>query len=72
MPTPGYMTKTQVFEYIREKTGYGRRAVEKKMDELEREGAIKIYQDPGNPVTRLISQGDVEKIIATLTLPPAT
>ncbi len=70
MPAPGYMTKSQMFEYIREKTGYGRRAVEKKLDELEREGTVTVYTDPGNPLIRLISQPDVEKIIAALSLPP--
>jgi biotin operon repressor len=72
MPAPGYMNKSQMFEYIREKTGYGRRAVEKKLEDLEREGAVTVHDDPGNSLIKLISQGDVEKIIAALSLPPAT
>ena len=68
MPT-GYRTKTQVFEYVREKTGYGRRVVEKKMDELAREGTIKLIPDPGNKLAILTSDADVEKIIQALSLP---
>jgi biotin operon repressor len=70
MPAPGYMTKTQAVEHVRERTGYGRRAVENKVDELERAGIIKFIPDPGHRFAQLISNNDVEKLVEALTVPP--
>lgn len=63
------MTKTGAVSYISQVTGYGRRAVENKMEELERAGAITFYPDPGRKNTMLISRQDIEKVVQALQKP---
>jgi hypothetical protein len=66
----GYFTKTAAYEYIRERTGYGRLVIDNKMDELEAEGTIRFIDNPGNRQSKLISRNDVEKVVKALTVPP--
>lgn len=70
MPDDGYMSKGEAMEYVREKTGYGRRVIERVMSELEEAGAIHFYPDPGHLQTRIIHIHDVERIIVALRRPP--
>jgi hypothetical protein len=71
MPTPDdYLTKGAAIMLIRERTGFGRFVVEKKMTELEIAKAIRFLEHPGNERSKLIRMRDVEKIIAALSLPP--
>lgn len=71
MPTPaGYMTKSEAIEYIREKTGYGSRAITNKMEELEAAEAIHFLDHPGHRQAKLLRVSDVEKVVAALTMPP--
>jgi DNA-binding MarR family transcriptional regulator len=69
MPKAGYMTKTKAMEYVQEHTGYGRRAVERKIEDMEAKGLITLIPDPGHPFAKLLSDTDVEKLVAALTLP---
>lgn len=63
----GYINKTAAIDQIRKRTGYGRLVVERKVDELERNGIIRIYPDPGRKGILLLSLDDIEKIVQTLT-----
>ena len=63
------MTKTKAMEHIQEQTGYGRRAVERKIEDMEAKGQITLIPDPGHPFAKLLSEADVEKVVAALTLP---
>ncbi len=71
MPAPeGYVTKMAAITMIRQRTGYGRFVIEKKMAELEAAGNIRFHDNPGNERSKVISKLDVEKIVAALSLPP--
>lgn len=71
MPDDGWMSKTEAIEYVREKTGYGRRAIERKISELEAADTIHLYDDPGHIQSRIIHIHDVERVVAALRRPPA-
>ncbi len=66
----GYVTKTIAVNYIGQRTGYGRRVVERKIDEMAQSGDIIFVPDPGRASVTLLSQDDIDKVISALTLPP--
>lgn len=68
----GYVSKTLAVEQVRQRTGYGRRTVERKIEEMAEAGLVKLIPDPGQPAYKVISQADVEKVVEALTLPPPT
>lgn len=70
MPAEGYMTKMQVLETVRERTGYGRRVVERKLEQMEASGEIRPIPDPGRLYGKLFSKPDIERVVAALTPPP--
>jgi hypothetical protein len=65
----GFVTKTVAVNYIGQRTGYGRRVVERKLEEMQQVGDITFVPDPGRIGVLLLSQDDVEKVVAALTIP---
>jgi len=68
----GFVTKSVAVNYIGQRTGYGRRVVERKLEEMAQAQQIAFVPDPGRIGVQLLSEGDVEKVVAALSLPPRT
>ena len=66
----GYLTKTLAVQYISQRTRYGRRVVERKIEEMEQAKEITYVPDPGRVGVTWLSQVDVDKVISALSLPP--
>jgi hypothetical protein len=61
-----YLTKTQAVLEIMQRTGVGRFAIERKMNEMEGAGQIRFLDDPRDIRKKLISRDHVEAIIKAL------
>jgi len=61
-----YYTKTQAVNIISVETGYGRRVIEHKMDELTAEGKINIIPDPIYSRQFRITRAEIDIVISTL------
>ena len=62
-----YMNKTAAVNYISLQTGFGRRVVEKALDQLQQEGRIKLITTSYSRLIH-ISKQDVELVINILNL----
>jgi hypothetical protein len=60
-----FVSKTQAISIISVETGFGRRVIEKMMDNLVQQGRIKILDSPDGRALR-ITRIDVELIIKVL------
>ncbi len=61
-----YYTKMQAITVIGIETGYGRRVIEAKLDELAAEGKITVEPDPIYKRQFRISRADVDIVIKAL------
>ncbi len=61
-----YMTKMQAIAAIGIETGYGRRVIEQKLDELAADGKIVIEPDPIYKRQFRISRADVDIVVQAL------
>jgi DNA-binding MarR family transcriptional regulator len=66
VPNEEYLTKTQVLEEVMRETGAGRWVIERKIDELEEAGQIKVITDPADLRRKRISRTHVQVIIRSL------
>ena len=62
-----YLSKTRAIILISAQTGYGRRVIENKMNELSAQGLIALIPDPGDKRAQLIKRAEVEIVIRALT-----
>jgi len=60
------INKSKAISIISLETGYGRRVIENKMNELAQGGKITMFPDPGDRRIVLISRADVQVIIQSL------